>query len=74
MGSIRLTTLEHGDDTIADVYLVIEILALELEELPVEFGDERQVNPIDHLRIHKRSIHRTNHIVANPFSLLWLHL
>ena len=39
-GSIRFTTLQAGNDAVADVHLIIQILALQLEELPVEFGNQ----------------------------------
>ena len=74
LGSLGCGLLQGLDHAVADIDLVVEILPLQFVDLPVEFGDERQVYLIDHLRIHQRSIHRTNHIEANPFSLLWLHL
>ena len=73
-GGIRFATLQYGDDAVADVHLIIQILALQLEELPVEFGNQSKVYLVDHLGIHQWSIYRSDYIVANPLCLLRLHL
>ena len=73
-GGIRFATLQNGDDAVADVHLVIQILALQLEELPVEFGNQGKVYLVDHLGIHQWSIYRADYIISNPLCLLRLHL
>ena len=73
-GGIRFATLKHGDDAVADVHLIIQILALQLEELPVEFGNQSKVYLVDHLCIHQWSVYRSDYIIANPLRLLRLHL
>ena len=73
-GGIRFAALKHGDDAVADVHLIIQILALQLEELPVEFGNQGKVYLVDHLGIHQWSIYRADYIISNPLCLLRLHL
>ena len=73
-GGIRFAALKHGDDAVADVHLIIQILALQLEELPVEFGNQGEVYLVDHLGIHQWSIYRADYIISNPLCLLRLHL
>ena len=73
-GCIRFATLQDGDDAVADVHLIIQILALQLEELPVEFGNQSEVYLVDHLGIHQWSIYRADYIISNPLCLLRLHL
>ena len=70
-GCIGVSTLQHIDDTVADVHLVVEILTLKLVELPVEFGDYRGIHYlVDRLTADERAVHTTDKVVANPTCIL----
>ena len=74
-GCIGVSTLQHIDDTVADVHLIVEILALKLVELPVEFGDYRGIhNFVYRLTTDKRTVHTADKVVANPTCILGHHL
>ena len=40
LSRVACAALQHADDAVADVDLIVEVFALELEELPVEFGGQ----------------------------------
>ena len=72
---IGVSTLQHIDDAVADVHLIVEILALKLVELPVEFGDYRGIhNLVYRLTTDKRTVHTADKVVANPTCILGHHL
>ena len=71
---IGFATLQHSNDAVADIHLIVQILALQLEKLPVELSNKRKIHLADHLRVEQRTVDRTNHVKPDPLSLLGLHL
>ena len=72
-GTVAAALLEHADDAVANVDLVIEVAALQLEELPVELGDQRDVDLGEHVGVEQRPVERAYDIVAYPFGVGWAH-
>ena len=72
-GTVAAALLEHADDAVAYVDLVIEVAALQLEELPVELGDQRDVNLGEHVGVEQRPVERAYDIVAYPLGVGWAH-
>ena len=66
--------LQHLYNAVADVDLIVEILALELVELPVEFRGKRDIHLRHHLGIDKRAVKRPDDVVAYPVGILWTDL
>ena len=72
---IRPAALQHLDDAVADVHLLVEILALQLVELPVELGDYRCIhNLVDRLAADERTVHTADKVIANPTGILGYYL
>lgn len=74
MGSIGTSLLQHLDDTVADIDLIVEIFALELVELEVEFRCQRRIHLRYHLGVDKWTVEGPDDIKANPLGISRAHL
>ena len=61
---------EESNHAVADVHLIVEISALQLIELPVEFGHHLSFGKGSHaFACHHLSIHRAHHVIAYALSI-----
>ena len=84
LGSLSITSLELLDDAVADIHLIIQILALQLEELhvkqrPCPHSSQgrhglRQEPGILRKCLLQIGVQRTYQVIANPLGILWLHI
>ena len=77
LGSLGCGLLQGLDHAVADIDLIVEIFALQEEELHVEFGGkiaQRSVELADSIEIPQRTVERTYNIVAYPLGIVGLHL
>ena len=76
-GGIGTSVLQTRNDAVADIDLIVEIFALQEEELHVEFGGkiaQRSVELADSIEIPQRTVERTYNVVAYPLGIVGLHL
>ena len=62
-----------GDNPVADIDLIVEILALEMIQLEVEGRDNTRINMSHGSQIQNRTVQRTNQIVAYPLCIFGKH-
>ena len=70
---IGCTTLQGLYDAVADVYLVIQISALQLIELEIQFGSDAQPQLGDNLSVEQWAVERTDDVVAYARGVFGLH-
>ena len=68
--SIFSPTLQGGNDAVANIHLVIQELALQLEQLPIKFGSQTNIQLSKHIEIQQRTVERANHIKPYPLCIL----
>ena len=72
-----VAALQAVDDAVADVHLVVEILALQEEQLQVKLRREvgkGGVQLADGVEVEQRSVERAYHVEPYPLGVLGLHL
>ena len=70
---IGSATLQGMYDAIADVYLIIQVSALQLIELKIQFGSDAQPQFGDNLGVEQRAVERTDDVVAYARGVFGLH-
>ncbi len=73
--AVSITILQHLDDAVADVHLIVKVFALQLIQLPVQFGGYGSVNDAVHgVTAHERTVKAADYVVAYPPCILRTHL
>ena len=66
--------LQAGHHAVGNVHLIVQILTLQLEQLPVERRGKAQVHLCQHIYVEQRLVDRAYHVVAYPPRFGWRHL
>ena len=74
LGGVGPAALQHLDDAVADVHLIVEILALQLEELPVQLRGQAHVHLGDGVRVHERAVERADDVETDVTGVGGFHL
>ena len=72
LGGIGVALLQRLDDAVADVHLVVQILALQMVQLEVECRPYACVHHVQRLVVEHGRVERTYHVVANMRGILRL--
>ncbi len=71
-GSLGGAFLQGLNHAVADIHLIVEVLSLELVDLPIQLRDESGVYPTRNLAAHQRPVERADDVEADPLGLLRL--
>ena len=66
--------LQLLNDTVADVYLIVEILPLEVEDLEVERRADTAIHHVQRLIVEHRRVERTDDVEADVRGISGLHI
>ena len=82
LGSLRIAGLQLGNHAVANVHLIVQILALQMIQLEVEQASSPTPDDGQHLPQHaflvgkhlrEAAVERADHVVANPAGVLGHH-